>query len=129
MHAQIGGHPVGHLVPLAVAGRRVREDVDEARGDDETAGVQGGPTGQGFEADSGDGVAIDSQVADGVEARLGVHDPTTGHHHVVDLVGGGRWGLVEGRGNFGGGGCRDGGGPGDSRKGACRTGLSGGLTG
>ena len=67
VHAQVGGNPVGHLVPLAVAGGRVGQDVDEARGHDEAAGVQRGPTGQGIEADPGDGVAVDSQVADGVE--------------------------------------------------------------
>ena len=47
----------------------------------------------------------------------------------MDLVGGSRWGVVEGRGNFGGGGCRDGGGPGDGWNGGRRADLGGGLAG
>ena len=93
VHAQVGGDPVGDLVPLAVAVDRVREDVDEAGSDDQAGSVQHGPPPQRSGRDGDHRVPVNTYVGHGVKSGLGVDHPATGHHEVVAVVvnGGGRF--------------------------------------
>ena len=97
VHAQVGGHTVGDLVPLAVSVRGIREDVDESRSHHQAGGVQRRGTHQRIQADPADGVPVDADVGHGVEAGFRIYDPSAGHHDVVNPVVRGHHGLVEGR--------------------------------
>ena len=100
VEAQVGGDPVGDLVPVAVAVRTVGEDVDEPWCDDQAGRIEGGPAGQRFEADPGHAVAVHPDMGQRIEAGVRVDDPASGDHRVVEVVvavypGGvqGRWHL------------------------------------
>lgn len=78
-----GGDPVERLQPLARDVLAVAVQVDEPRAHDEPRGVDGGGSGKGLLADLPDGTAGDPDVADRIEAGLGVDHPAAAEDEVV----------------------------------------------
>ena len=62
-------------------------EVDEAGGEGESTGVEGGAAGEGFGGEGGDAAVADADVAEGVEAGFGVEDAGVEEDEVVVLGG------------------------------------------
>ena len=65
---------------------RVPMNVDEARRDDQSAGVDGLASGQRRGADLGDAIAANADVTDGIEPGFRVDDAAAGNHEIVGLL-------------------------------------------
>ena len=91
VHAQVGRDAVGHLVPLPVSVDGIGQDVDEARCDHQSSSVERPAARERAVGDLGNGVTVDTDEGDGVEAGFGVDDSTTGDYQVISVVVESRW--------------------------------------
>src|SRR5580692_3683312 len=84
-HLQSGRHPIESLEPPRLLVLSMLMQVDEARRHDQPARIDYASADERFSAHANDLPVIDTDIPDGVEAGLRVHNPATLHDQLVGL--------------------------------------------